>query len=313
VTAVDLYGTVRFTAEELRRELGEPFEKWLLPQEEAEDRRLRGLIEARFKALGFAWGRASAIGYFRPHGMEYFVTLDVVEPEDAARRLSFGEAPQAELADVDGLCADWWAYQEKGFRLIRDKAITPARPACKAFHCLFDFNHPELARFGTRFDEGVPAHEEALVAILRQAKDDRLRAAAAFLVAHLADGNEVVRLLLPSLRDPSGLVRNNAMRVLQDIAHHHPEIPVPIEPALEALDGPETTDRNKALAMVAGLAQRPEHHAAIRARGATLVRLLRLQQPNNHDFAWEILKKISGKSFGERDYAAWESWLVIPR
>jgi len=37
--------------------------------------------------------------------------------------------------------------------------------------------------------------------------------------------------------------------------------------------------------------------------------MLRLEQPNNHDYAYKILKAISGQELGERDYAAWESWL----
>ena len=49
---------------------------------------------------------------------------------------------------------------------------------------------------------------------------------------------------------------------------------------------------------------------------ATLLAMLRLQQPNNHDFAYLILKAISGQSYGERDYSAWEAWLraqqVVP-
>jgi hypothetical protein len=88
---------------------------------------------------------------------------------------------------------------------------------------------------------------------------------------------------------------------------------VPIEPALEALDFPETTDRNKALAMIDGLADHPEHRAAILAHGPVLIALLRLEQPNNHDYAFSILKKISGQTFGERDYVAWEKWLANSR
>ena len=37
--------------------------------------------------------------------------------------------------------------------------------------------------------------------------------------------------------------------------------------------------------------------------------MLRLGQPNNHDYAYRILKAISGQQFGERDYQAWETWL----
>jgi len=314
IRAIDHYGTTRFTSEELRRALGEPFEKYLVAQDnDAENARLEQAIQARVTELGFVWGKVSGITYFRPAGEETYVTIDVVEPHDRARRMPFGAAPGEELADVDGLVAAWGEYQSKGFELIRAKSLSPQRVPCKAFHCLFGFDHPDLAKFGPIFDERVPAHRAELLRLLHAARDPKLRAGAAFLVAHLRDGREVVAELLPALRDPAGLVRNNAMRVLQDIAHHHPEIPVPIEPALDALDFPETTDRNKALAMVDGLADRPEYHAAILARGGLLLALLKLQQPNNHDFAYSILKKATGQSFGERDYAAWERWLAARR
>ena len=65
--------------------------------------------------------------------------------------------------------------------------------------------------------------------------------------------------------------------------------------------------------MVDAVADRPEHRAAILARGRELLELLRLEQPNNHDFAWSILKKVSGQSFGERDVAAWQRWLDAAR
>jgi hypothetical protein len=38
------------------------------------------------------------------------------------------------------------------------------------------------------------------------------------------------------------------------------------------------------------------------------LKLLRLEQPNNHDPAYQILTKVSGEAFGDRDYAAWERW-----
>ena len=60
------------------------------------------------------------------------------------------------------------------------------------------------------------------------------------------------------LDDPGPLARNNAARVLSDVAHHHPEIAIPLEPVLRGLDGPTTTDRNKAAAIVDGLVRRPD-------------------------------------------------------
>ncbi len=92
----------------------------------------------------------------------------------------------------------------------------------------------------------MPAAERELVAVLHEDKRADRRAAAAFLLAHLASGERVVELMLPSITDPSELVRNNAMHVLSLIAIDHPEVPIPVAPILEALRFPSTTDRNKA-------------------------------------------------------------------
>jgi hypothetical protein len=310
VRAVDRYGTSRLTADELRRALGAIFDAYLVAEKDDERKALGAKLKARFVELGFAWGRVSAITYFRPAGNQTYVTLDVVEPADRERRMSFDAPPTEDLPDVDGLAAAWDAYEAKGLELLRTHAMPPQRVECGAFHCLFGFEHPELAKYGALFAEHVPARRAELLGLLHRAKDDDRRAAAAFLIAHLHDGNEVVAELLPALRDPSAGVRNNAMRVLQDIAHNHAEIAVPVEPALAALDYPETSDRNKALAIVDGLADRPENRAAIVRHGRVLLALLALEQPNNHDFAYSILKKVSGESFGERDYAAWGQWLA---
>jgi hypothetical protein len=107
------------------------------------------------------------------------------------------------------------------------------------------------------------------------------------------------------------------MRVISDIVFYHPEIEVAVAPVLEALDFPATSDRNKAAAILAGLLERPGaerlHHLVVARAGATLLAMLRLQQPNNHRFAHRILRAISGRNFGARDYAAWESWLESAR
>jgi hypothetical protein len=76
---------------------------------------------------------------------------------------------------------------------------------------------------------------------------------------------------------------------------------------IAALDFPSSADRNKAAHTVAALAGDPRYHDTIRAVPAAL-RLLKLEKANNHEPAYEILKQVSGESFGDRDYAVWERW-----
>lgn len=253
------------------------------------------------------------VGYFEDDGMKYFMTLDVVQRADAPRRLAFTPVPREELADPDGLIAAWQTYEATVLEMMSRGELSPRRVACSAFHCLGDQGHEALAVRVQAFVAGVPDNFEELSTVLRDERREDHRAAAAYLLAYASDGHEVVRRLLPAIRDESAFVRNSVMRVLADIAFHHPEIEIPLSPVLDALEFPSTTDRNKAAAIIDGLLQRPGaeglRRSVIERAGPTLVAMLRLRQPNNHDFAYSILKAVSRTDFGERNYDAWTTWL----
>jgi hypothetical protein len=111
-----------------------------------------------------------------------------------------------------------------------------------------------------------------------------------------------------AIYDPVGGVRNNAMRVLMFLAQSRPDLDFPIDDLITAFDFPSSSDRNKAGYTLAALATQPRYRDALRAAVPTALRVLRLEKPNNHDPAYEILKQVSSESFGDRDYAAWERW-----
>ena len=120
-------------------------------------------------------------------------------------------------------------------------------------------------------------------------------------------GSAVLRDISYAMLDAG--VRNNAMRVFLYLVRFQPELDYPVADLIAALDFPSGSDRNKAGYTLAGLAAQPRYRDAIRAGAAPIaLRMLRLEQPNNHDPAYEILKLVSGESFGDRDYAAWERW-----
>ena len=117
--------------------------------------------------------------------------------------------------------------------------------------------------------------------------------------------------MLSVTRDPVAGVRNNAVRVLAVIAAKHPEIEIPLAPIIQVLNFPDATDRNKASYVIVSLAKKKENINLVKkSAGLILINMLKLQQPNNHDPAYEILQTISGKKFGDRDYQAWENWLA---
>jgi hypothetical protein len=316
---IDVYGTKRMDAASAKARFGERIERMLDTEEDGESKRLRNEIMDEIRAAHpeIGWVNLSTIVYFRPAGLEAYLTIDVVEKADMKSRLRFRAAPTGDVEDPAGLIAAWKQYDETYFAMMQSRELSPARVACPAFHCAAGYEHEKLRAFGEQFVRDVPANEAKLVRVLKEDKDDADRGAAAYLLAHIKDGKKLVALLLPALDDPGALTRNNATRVLSDIAHFHPGVPVPLAPMLRALDGPTTTDRNKAVAVVAGLVGRPDgaklHRQIITQGGATLIKLLALEQPNNHEFAYTILKKVSGKDLGERDIDAWRRWLATQR
>ncbi len=310
LVAVDVFDTDSSSVERVLAMHGDALRDLLRDDVEVD---LGALIADIRAGGGYAYVEPALVGYYEPDGMKYYLTIDLVSERDAVRRMSFLPAPDGTHEDPGGLLADWDTYHTRLFELMAAGEVSAQRVACSAFHCLGDAAHPALAELAAGFVERVPAHVEELAAVLRDDSDESRRAAAAFLLAYSTDGIALVGQLLPAMRDGSSLVRNNVMRVLAEIARDHPEIAVPLEPVLEALDYPATTDRNKASAILEGLLLRPGAEALypriVERAGTTLLAMLRLQQPNNHDFAYSILKAISGEDLGERDHAAWEAWL----
>ena len=318
LVAIDMFGTRQISREQLlaarEAELRAYFEA-MIRDDPAFD--IAALVAGLDKLGDFATVAPALIGYYEPGGMKYYLTVDFVDRADAARRMPFLPALTGAHVDPAGLIADWITYETRIFALMGAGEMSPQRVACPAFHCIGDGTHPQVKALADRFAAQVPAHVDALAAILRDDRDARRRAAAVYLLAYAADGPALVQQAVGAFRDRDSLVRNNAMRVVVDIAAFHPGLEVPLEPVLAALDYPTTADRNKASAILDGLLARPgaaaRHPEVIARAGATLLAMLRLEQPNNHDFAYSILKALSDQSFGERDYAAWDAWLASAR
>lgn len=321
VDGIDLYGTSRIDVEELRERCGPAIEKYVAevysgaPDPEELFALYNEMTHALKKLGDFAYRDVAVIQYPGDEDSVY-VTVDVVEHGDRERRMDFRPSPKGQLEDPGGLLMMWRSYETKAMTLAQrgviDLETDPEN--CPALHCIVPFDHPDLAPFAESFNTLVPQHEDELIAVLLEERSERKRAAAAFLLGHARDPAVVVDALQPALDDKSPLVRNNALRVLAAIARGDAEVDVPLGPLIEALDDPQTEVRNKAAFVLTGIASRPEHREVlVREAGPILLRLLRLVQPNNHDPAYDVLKQVSGKELGARDYAAWEEWLEQAR
>jgi hypothetical protein len=326
IATIDVYGSSTFDSARARAELRPLIEDFVALSAEAQSNpnadmaelQARGdALEARMReALGdppLAHFEVSMTTDFGPP-QRLHVSLDIVEQQDAARRMPFRAAPTADLPDPDGLLALWAEYQAKVLELAF--AGTPLRVdagECPALHCIAPFDVPELAPYLALFDDGARRHEDALYRLAAESADAEERQHALFLLAHTNDAERVLPALGDAIYDPAGGVRNNAMRVLMFLAESRPELDFPVSALVAALDFPGSSDRNKAGYTLAALAAQPRYRDAVRAAVPTALRVLRLEKPNNHDPAYEILKLVSGETFGDRDYAAWERWAAQSR
>ncbi len=316
LSGIDLFGSTQVTADEIvgaHRVLFEEYGRAVAAGDHEARIATGKTITAAIEAMGdFAYVDLSLIGYYGPKQGDY-LTIDLVDEADRAARMSFLAEPTGDIPDPGDVLATWDEYMEKSMPLLQAGEID-FQADCPVFHCIGNYLHPELAPYLPIFKRAAAADKQALLAILSDDKNPDKRASAAFVLAHLDDGDEVAAIMARHLRDPSKLVRNNTLRVLAYIAMNFPTIDLPLDAAITALRYPSTLDRNKASAILSGLAQKPEHRPAIiREAGEVLFTMLQLTQPNNHDFAYEILKSVSGQEYGARDYSEWHAWLEQAR
>ena len=311
---LDLYRSSQITEAEVEQAFGTDIEKIVHAMDigdmEAVEQPYTAAVMG-IRSMGeFAFANLGIITYFEEGENVVYVTVDVVDRADSVSRMGFDPRPTGNVEDPLGALAAWDEYMQKGFQLLQARELGSSADSCPVHHCLVGFEHPDVEGYKELFDRAAREHQTQLVRVLREEADASKRAAAAFVLAHMEDAGELVETLLLSVSDPSSSVRNNVLRVLAFIANGQDSIPIPVEPVLEALDYPSTSDRNKAAFVLAGLSGRPEYREAILSAAPVLLRLLRLDQPNNHDPAYQILRKVSGEEFGERDYAAWEVWVT---
>ncbi len=263
---------------------------------------------------GFAYVQIAEVNYGGSPNIRA-ITFDIVDSRDVSTRMNFLARPTGSVEDPKGVLKLWEDYDSIAIQEIVKGNIGQAPwENCPAFHCLLNHEHPALKKKSEALAKRAPSQFEQLVKVLRTDRNSDKRAAAAFLIAYYKDGNKVVEALVPSIRDSSPIVRNNAMRVLAEIALRHQDVHIPLDPILQAIHFPDTTDRNKAAAIIDRLLQRPDsknlHRRIINQVGEIVLAMLRLKQPNNHDYAYFIFKRLSDKDFGEQNYRAWARWLA---
>ncbi|HEX4494308.1 MAG TPA: hypothetical protein VIE43_01455 [Thermoanaerobaculia bacterium] len=310
--SVDVFGVDPKSIVELERCFGAAAEEYVAaastPGQSAQARELAAKLEKAIKeAGGFKAVELSAVHYSTPHvpsDLTFNITL-----ADKASRIEYLPTPEGDVPDPDGLLASWQEYEKLGGALDYSGQLADS-PTCQAHHCLYGFDHPMLRPYGVKFAQQVPTDRSELIRVLRTDKDDKKRAAAAYLLAHLREARDVLETLLPELRDPSPRVRNSVLRVVAIMAEHGEARSISIGPILPFLASPVLTDRNKAVSIVAALANDKNYREILIQRsGCDLVRLLETKQPNQNEFAHTALVKLRGKDLGGFEAQVWRQWL----
>jgi hypothetical protein len=312
LAAIDVFGAKHVSNDELIATAGFVVGSPVAFGSEEFGEQLEAATQRLKERYRFAFVEVSPISYFgaSPEAGKVFITIDVVEAEDAAR-LKFAPEPSKDIPDPDGLVAAWLDYDKAVWALQRSGVLKPPYTCKGGMHCALGFNHPDLEHREDAFIEKVPSHVAELTAVLRSDRTRERRAAAAFLLAYAKDRKQVINALLPSIDDPSSAVRNNVMRVLVMIQLHADTVVVPLKPVLRAMRFPTTTDRNKAAYLLAGIAKHvpaADRTRIARELGDVLLVMAAMKQPNNRDPAVDILKAISGEDHGS-DAEAWRAWL----
>lgn len=316
--AVDVFGTTLFSGEDVAKEfpsdiasLAKAFSAF--PPDVDLTRSATERIERGLRSRGSFVYLDVNTTYGPPPDNGLYVMVDVVETLDARRRMPFRDAPTGASSDPGGLLARWAEYQDKVFELMFS-GTSLVVSSCPVLHCLAPFTVPELAPYLQVFNEGARKHEKALYDIAVRDRDKEHRAAALFLLAHTSNAKTLLPVLGRAMHDPDVTVRNNAMRIMGWMASTDADLDYPVKDVIAALEFPAADDRNKSAWVLTSLVKSTRYRQTIRRQAVpSLLKLLRLQQANNHDPAYDILKELSGKQFGDRDYDAWERWFDSAR
>lgn len=239
-----------------------------------------------------------------------YTTIEVIEKKNP-ERLAFVHPNNNHTTYLkqSDLITKMQEYDTLGWKLSDSKQLTAKNLSCPVYHCTFGFKHPKLKPYLNIFNGGVIKEKTKILTVLNSDPDPERRATAAFLIGHFKNPEEIIFTLSKYINDPSELVRNNVIRVMSETIDKAQINHIDVKPFLNLLKSPYGTDRNKAVALLATVSLDEKSKLLIIDQGKKeLLALLRLKQPNNHDWAYLLLKKMSGKNYSEYDIPAWKRW-----
>lgn len=242
-----------------------------------------------------------------PQEDNLYTTIDVVT-KDQPNRLKFVSKDKVtNFPQKNDIIQKMIEFQEISMELAMNNPIEDEK--CEVHHCIASFSRPQLKPYLEMFNTAAKKDRKLILNTIKNDPDPERRGAAIFLVGHFKNPNKVIKVLTPQLDSNSIVVRNNAMRVIGATIASAKLTNIDAKPFIKQLNSPYVTDRNKALYVLYGLMNNAKPKQQILKNGREdLVKILYLKQPNNHDFAYQILKSVSGKDYAENNYKEWEAW-----
>lgn len=250
--------------------------------------------------------------YYQPDN--FFTTLEVI-PAGKKERLKFVTPKQPNhYPKTDDVMDQMQAYLTLSRSLFIKNQLRARHDECPVYHCTLGFKHPQLRGYLAVFNQAAAQDKQFIINTLKHDPNPERRANAAYLVGHFTDPHEIIRTLLPQVSDSDEGVRNNVIRVLSVTSMKSGIKNIDPAPFVYLLDSPFLVDRNKSLFLLANLAsEKSTRNYLIEHAQTQLLRLYAMKQPNQQEFAYMILKEISGKDFGENQVVEWEKWFKHER
>ena len=264
------------------------------------------------KQFGFLFVDFQTVFY--PNNKDIYTTIEVVK-SNKPERLRF-VVPTHYASDKTpkpkhDLINEMMTYQLTSFQLIYSHKLKASNISCPVYHCFAGFDNPDLKPYLAVFNQGVIKEKKLILDTLKEDPDPERRAAAELLVGHFKDPREIIQISTLFVQDKADGVRNNAMRVMAATMQKSKQYDVHLMPIIEMLDSVNVTDRNKALYVLSvAMKSKSNQKTIIQNAGKQLIQLLALKQLNNHDLAYQILKKLSSRDFSESNIPAWQNWLA---
>ena len=246
---------------------------------------------------------------FYPHNQQLYTTINICDPK-VTHGLSKG-APEKpyRLPQKPDVVDNMYAFTKKALDFLIAHPQYANRMDCKDYHCITP-EHTYFAKDLAYFRAEVPRRQSFIQYTIVNDPNLARRRSAIFLLGFLRKPDAIAANLQLALQDKNSFIRHDALRVFGELYIKYPHVQVPVHKVIDSTYSCDEAERNKALILLNAMAEDKQYQPVlIKEAGAQLVRLLKLKQPNNHDEAYQILRKISNKDYPEYADSDWQNWL----